>query len=106
MNDLKKMFETDPRSYILTLVDEGFVTAEHALECFVVGSSTDSAKWIIDNNELSPRFFMDDEDDEDESADDEDDENESADDEDDPRIWRRRMEKKIADRVKQIEDRR
>ena len=63
----KKLFETDPRSYALELVEIG-VSAENLLLCALKYMSHDDVRDMLDCNELSPRF---DEEDEEEEEDEE-----------------------------------
>ena len=51
----KKLFESDPRSYALELVDMG-VSADHLLLCALKYMSHDDVRDMLDCNELSPRF--------------------------------------------------
>ena len=50
------LFDTDPRSYALDLVDEGLVSSEHLLLCCLKYMSYDDVRGALDCNELSPRF--------------------------------------------------
>jgi hypothetical protein len=59
----KELFKSDPRSYALELVEQGF-SAQHLLEACLVYMSTDEVRDMLDANELSPRFDEDDEDEE------------------------------------------
>ena len=60
----KVLFKSDPRSYALELVEQGF-SAQNLLEACLVYMSTDEVRDMLDANELSPRFS----DDEDEGDD-------------------------------------
>jgi hypothetical protein len=51
----KKLFETDPRSYALELVEDG-VRAENLLLCALKYMSHDDVRDMLDCNELSPRL--------------------------------------------------
>ena len=59
----KELFKSDPRSYALELVEQGF-SAQNLLEACLVYMSTDEVRDMLDANELSPRFDEDDEDEE------------------------------------------
>ena len=63
----KNLYQSDPRDYALTLVDDGLVSAEHLLLCAVNFMSHDVVREMLDANELSPRFDEDDENDEDDN---------------------------------------
>ena len=52
----KDLFQTDPRSYALELVDMGAVPADHLLLCAMKYMSHDDVREMLDMNELSPRF--------------------------------------------------
>jgi len=62
----KNLFETDPRSFALELVDMG-ITADHPLLCALKYMSHDDVRDMLDCNELSPRFDEEDEEDEEET---------------------------------------
>jgi hypothetical protein len=62
----KKLFETDPRSYALELVEIG-VSAENLLLCALKYMSHDDVRDMLDCNELSPRFDEEIEEDEEET---------------------------------------
>jgi hypothetical protein len=62
----KKLFESDPRSYALELVEDG-VRAENLLLCALKYMSHDDVRDMLDCNELSPRFDEETEDDEEET---------------------------------------
>ena len=79
------LFRTDPRSYALTLVEEGGVSAENLLTAALKYLSHDDCREMLDMNELSPRFDEDEPEDEDESEDDEDHEDFEFEDEDEVR---------------------
>jgi hypothetical protein len=59
----KKLFQSDPRDFALTMVSDGLVTADHLLMCALKYMSHDDVRDMLDCNELSPRFDEDDEDD-------------------------------------------
>lgn len=63
------LFNSDPRSFALELVENHLSSADHLLLCCLKYMSTDDVRDMLDRNELSPRFDEDDdsEDDEDES---------------------------------------
>ena len=62
----KKLFESDPRSYALELVDMG-MSADHLLLCALKYMSHDDVRNMLDCNELSPRFDEETEEDEEET---------------------------------------
>ena len=62
----KKLFETDPRSFALELVDMG-ITADHLLLYALKYMSHDDVRDMLDCNELSPRFNEETEEDEEET---------------------------------------
>jgi len=62
----KELFQTDPRSYALEMVENGF-SADHLLLCALLYMSHDEVRDMLDCNELSPRF----DEDEDEETDEE-----------------------------------
>jgi hypothetical protein len=78
----KKLFESDPRDYALTMVEDGLVSADHLLLCALKYMSHDDVRDMLDYNELSPRFDED-EPEEDEEAEPEEDEEEDPSEEDD-----------------------
>lgn len=59
-----KLFERDPRSYALQLVEDQLVSADHLLLCALKFMSHDDVREMLDCNELSPRFSDDEEEDE------------------------------------------
>ena len=61
MND-SDSYENNPQGYAIELVESGVISATHLLLCALKSMSHDDVRWILDANELSPRF--DDEDDE------------------------------------------
>jgi hypothetical protein len=63
-----QLFERDPRSFALEMVEQGLVSADHLLLCALKYMSHDDVRDMLDCNELSPRF------DEDEENEDEDNE--------------------------------
>ena len=60
------LFNSDPRSFALELVENQLSSADHLLLCCLKYMSTDDVRDMLDSNELSPRFDED-EDDEDDS---------------------------------------
>lgn len=66
----KKLFESDPRSYALELVDMG-MSADELLLCALKYMSHDDVRDMLDCNELSPRFDEETEDDEEDEEDEE-----------------------------------
>lgn len=52
----KKLFDRDPRSYALALVEEGLVSADTMLTAALKYLSHDDCREMLDMNELSPRF--------------------------------------------------
>ncbi|MCP4166019.1 MAG: hypothetical protein GY759_09025 [Chloroflexi bacterium] len=51
-----RLFDSDPRDFALSLVEEGMVSADHLLLCAVKYMSHDDVRDMLDCNELSPRF--------------------------------------------------
>lgn len=52
----KKLFEKDPRSYALQMIEDGLIDPKamaHLLLCYM---SHDDVRDALDANELSPRF--------------------------------------------------
>jgi len=68
----KKLFQSDPRDFALTMVADGLVTADHLLMCALKYMSHDDVRDMLDCNELSPRFDEDEPEEDDEDVDDED----------------------------------
>lgn len=62
----KKLFQKDPRDYALTMVDGGLVMPEDMLLMALKYMSHDDVRGMLDANELSPRFFDEGDEDEDE----------------------------------------
>jgi len=52
----ESLFNADPRSYALELVESGFDSASHLLLCALKYMSHDDVRDMLDCNELSPRF--------------------------------------------------
>lgn len=53
---MNENFETDPRSYALELVDDGWVDARTMVLAALQWMSTDDVRRMLDANEMSPRF--------------------------------------------------
>jgi hypothetical protein len=64
------LFKTDPRSYALELVADGLQTADHLLLCALKYLSHDDCREMLDMNELSPRFYEEEEEEDQEEAED------------------------------------
>ena len=47
------------RDQALKLVEDGLVSADHLLLCCLKAMSEDDVDWMLDANELSPRFSED-----------------------------------------------
>lgn len=62
---MKNQFKDNPRAYVLDLVDEGLVSADHLLLCALNYMSHDDVRGMLDSNELSPRFSEDEDEDDD-----------------------------------------
>lgn len=63
-----KNFKNNPRDFALQLVEEGHTTEEDLLMACLGFLSHDEVREMLDNNELSPRFFdYEDDDEEDEN---------------------------------------
>lgn len=56
----EKEFNRDPRAYALNMVESGLVSADDMLLNAVVYMSHDDVRGMLDVNELSPRFFEED----------------------------------------------
>lgn len=52
----KELYERDPRDYTLQLAEDGVVSADHLLTCALKWMSADQVRDMLDANELSPRF--------------------------------------------------
>ena len=52
----EKLFQSDPRSYALELVEQGLVNNEYLLLSLLKYMSHDDVRAALDANELSPRF--------------------------------------------------
>lgn len=50
------LFETDPRDYALSLVDDGMIDPRMMLITALNWLSTDEVRDMLDANQLSPRF--------------------------------------------------
>lgn len=55
------LFENSPRNYALILVENGTTTADDLLLACLKYMSHDDVRECLDANELSPRFFQEDE---------------------------------------------
>lgn len=55
----REQFQDDPRDYALELVEEGF-NANDLLLAALKYMSTDDVREMLDANEMSPRFTIDD----------------------------------------------
>ncbi len=51
-----ELFQSDPRSFALELVENQQVSADHLLMCALKYMSHDDVRGMLDANELSPRF--------------------------------------------------
>lgn len=60
----KQLFQRDPRSYALDLVEQGLVPTQFLLSAALAYMSHDEVRDMLDANELSPRFDEDADDDE------------------------------------------
>ena len=56
-----RLFDSDPRSFALELVENQLVSADHLLLCALKYLSHDDCREMLDMNELSPRFDEDEE---------------------------------------------
>lgn len=74
-------YEKNPRSYAMSLVNEGIISWEQLAMNLLVSSSHDDIRTALDANELSPRFFDEFEEEDEEKNEDEIDELEEDDDE-------------------------
>ena len=50
-------FKTSPRAYAMELVENEIVSSNHLLLCTLNFMSHDDVRELLDNNNLSPRFF-------------------------------------------------
>ena len=50
-------YEKNPADYALQLVEEGLASADTLLLCAVKAMDGDKIRWMLDQNELSPRFM-------------------------------------------------
>tara|TARA_R100000808_G_scaffold10699_1_gene28271 strand:+ start:1322 stop:1507 length:186 start_codon:yes stop_codon:yes gene_type:complete len=50
-------YEKNPADYALQLVEEGLVSADTLLLCAIKAMDGDQIRWMLDVNELSPRFM-------------------------------------------------
>ena len=50
-------YEKNPADYALQLVEEGLVSADTLLLCAIKAMDGDQIRWMLDLNELSPRFM-------------------------------------------------
>lgn len=57
-----ELFNSDPRSFALEMVENQLVSAYHLLLCALKYMSADDVKDMLDSNELSPRFDEDEDD--------------------------------------------
>jgi len=62
----KELFKRDPRSFAMSLVDDGMVDPMLMLRAALNWLSTDEVRDMLDANELSPRFSEDEDEDEEE----------------------------------------
>lgn len=65
-------YEKKPRHYALGLVKDNVVSADEMLNMCINFLSYDDVKMMLDNNELSPRFLNDEEDNSEDTTEDED----------------------------------
>lgn len=52
----EQLFDSNPRSFALELVEQGVVSAENMLTSTLKYMSFDDVRDMLDANELSPRF--------------------------------------------------
>lgn len=52
----KELFQRDPRSYAIDLVEQGLIRPQFLLEAALQYMSYDEVRGMLDANELSPRF--------------------------------------------------
>lgn len=57
MTELGYDFDKDPRDYALGLTQENIVIERELLTACLMFMSHDDVKQMLDDNELSPRFF-------------------------------------------------
>ena len=55
----RKLYDTNPRSYALYLLEEGLVSPETMALMCLKALSWDDTRDMLDANELSPRFMED-----------------------------------------------
>ena len=53
---MNELYNRDPRSYALMLVQEGLVDAETMVLALVQAMTPDDVRYALDANEMSPRF--------------------------------------------------
>ena len=53
---MDELYNRDPRSYALMLVQEGLVDAETMVLALVQAMTPDDVRYALDANEMSPRF--------------------------------------------------
>jgi len=53
---MDELFNRDPRSYALMLVQDGLVDAETMVLALVQAMTPDDVRYALDANEMSPRF--------------------------------------------------
>mgnify|MGYP006276529875 FL=1 len=53
---MDELYNNDPRSYALMLVQEGLVDAETMVLALVQAMTPDDVRYALDANEMSPRF--------------------------------------------------
>ena len=53
---MDELYNNDPRSYALMLVQEGLVDAETMVLALVQAMTPDDVRYVLDANEMSPRF--------------------------------------------------
>ena len=56
-------FKSNPRDYAMQIVEEGKTTADDLLSCCLKAMSKQDVIDMLDANELSPRFFYEEEED-------------------------------------------
>jgi hypothetical protein len=57
MQELGYDFENNPTEYAFGLIDENIVTKEQMLLICLIFMSHEDIRQMLDDNELSPRFF-------------------------------------------------
>jgi len=66
---MNELYENDPADYALMLVREGLVGEEAMILTLLGALTSDDVQYALDANEMSPRFYGNEDEDEDDSMD-------------------------------------